>query len=103
MEANLPERNDYTREEYIDLLEGSAQKMEYHDGQIVMRAVATGPHNRITMNLLGLLYDNPNDCEPHGSDQALTLPAFRKYVFRTSCSSAIQTRVVFMMMRATGY
>jgi len=81
MEAELLARCDYTREEYVDLLEKSEQKMEYHDGQIVMMAGATGPHNRITMNLSGLLYGNPNNCEPQGIDQALTLPAFRKYVF----------------------
>ncbi len=81
MEARLQERSNYTREEYIDLLESSSRKMEYHDGQIVMMAGATAPHNRITMNLSGLLYNNPNSCEPHGSDQALSLPAFRKYVF----------------------
>lgn len=81
MEAKLLARGDYTREEYIDLLEASEQKLEFHDGQIVMVAGAKGPHNRITMNLSGLLYNNPKDCEPHGSDQALTLPAFRKYVF----------------------
>jgi Uma2 family endonuclease len=81
MEARRLDRDNYTREEYIALLETTADKIEYHNGKIMMMAGAKGPHNRIVMDLTGQLYNNPNGCKPHGSDQALSLPEYNKYLF----------------------
>ena len=81
MYARTLPRNDYSRAEYQQMLERSEEKLEYHGGKILSMAGAKGPHNRIVMDLTGRLYDNPKSCEPHGSNQALSLPAYDKYIF----------------------
>jgi len=81
MEAQNLRDKDYTVEEYIMLLDGSLEKLEYHDGKVVAMAGALGGHNKITMNLTLLLGDNKNGCLPQHSDQAITIPLFNRYIY----------------------
>jgi Uma2 family endonuclease len=81
MEAKIFERNDYTEEEYFELFDQFERKIEYHNGQIEMMAGASSAHNDIAVNLLLALARNSKNCKPHNSDQAVSIPLFKRYVY----------------------
>ena len=72
-----------SKEEYFDLLQKSAVKLEYHAGEIVAMAGAQPPHNLVAGNLLGELYAclKKQGCIILGSDQLLKVEYCEKYVF----------------------
>jgi len=80
MEAKVFERQDYTEEEYFKLFDKFERKIEYHNGSIEMMAGAPSAHNDIATNLLIALAKNAKNCKPHNSDQAVSIPAYKRYV-----------------------
>lgn len=81
MEAIILDRTDYTEAEYIAMFHQFERKIEYHDGRIEMMAGALAPHNDITMNVTLALGKNQRKCKPHGSDQAISVPKFKRYIY----------------------
>lgn len=81
MEASVFDRNNYTEAEYFELFDKFDRKIEYHDGSIERMAGAPSAHNDIATNLLIALAKNAKKCKPHNSDQAVSIPAFKRYVY----------------------
>lgn len=74
----------YTVAEYLRLERRSGERYEYFNGKIVLMAGGTIAHNRITRNILGLLFQVMNkrsDLEVFASDQKIYLPKFNFYVY----------------------
>ena len=82
MEAEHLERTDYTIEEYFSLAAEAEQRLEYHDGTIIVMAGGTADHSAIGTDtgayLTMALRDKP--CEPFNNDLAISIPTFGRYV-----------------------
>lgn len=81
MEAKVFERTNYSEEEYFEFFDQFERKIEYHDGRIEMMAGARAPHNDIVMNMILSLGKNSKKCKPHSSDQAVSIPDFKRYLY----------------------
>lgn len=82
----LPKREGWTAEEYLafDRAAPEGEKYEFLDGQVVpwngdwkSMAGAAKSHNRVTLALSGLLFNQlrGKPCEPFGSEQRVQMPA----------------------------
>jgi Uma2 family endonuclease len=63
-------------EEYLEMENAEAQKHEYYKGEIFAMSSAKMPHNTITKNLLGNLFNKlkGKKCQPYGSDTRIHIP-----------------------------
>lgn len=80
----LPQvKHFYTPEEYLALEEKASSKSEYFRGQIYQMTGASLNHNRITINLTGLLYRalSGKSCEVFSSDMRLLVRANGLYTY----------------------
>ena len=78
------EEKTYTVAEYLRLERRSGRKYAFYNGKIELMAGGTIPHNRVTRNIFGLIYNNllnRPDLEIFGSDQKIYLPKFHFYVY----------------------
>ncbi len=64
-------------EEYLEMENASTEKHEYYKGEIFAISAAKVPHNTISANLSGILYDKlkGKKCKPYGSDQRIHIPS----------------------------
>jgi Uma2 family endonuclease len=64
-------------EEYLEMENASLEKHEYYKGEVFAMSGAKLPHNTITSNLSGLLYNKlkGKKCKPYGSDQRIHITA----------------------------
>jgi len=60
-------------EEYLEMENASMEKHEYYKGEIFAMSGAKIPHNTISSNLSGILYNKlkGKKCKPYGSDQRI--------------------------------
>ncbi len=80
----LPQVNRYyTPEEYLALEEKASTKSEYFRGRIYQMSGASLNHNRITVNLTGLLYRalGGKSCEVFSGDMRLLVKANGLYTY----------------------
>ena len=60
-------------EEYLEMENASIEKHEYYKGEVFAMSGAKVPHNTISSNLSGILYNKlkGKKCKPYGSDQRI--------------------------------
>lgn len=83
MTAISPEKT-YTVAEYLRLERRTGEKYAFYNGILEKMAGGTIPHNRISRNIFGLLFNrllSMPDFEVFGSDQKIYLPKFHYYVY----------------------
>lgn len=74
----------YTVAEYLHLERRTGEKYAFYNGILEKMAGGTIPHNRISRNIFGLLFNkllSMPDFEVFGSDQKIYLPKFHYYVY----------------------
>lgn len=71
----------YTKEEYFELAERSRDKLEYHDGRIVLRAGVAEFHDSVTTNFIFAVGKDPNGCKISSSGLAISIPTHARYVY----------------------
>lgn len=74
----------YTVAEYLHLERRTGERYAFYNGKIERMAGGTIAHNRITRNILGLLYNftlNRAELEVFASDQKIYLPKYHYYVY----------------------
>jgi len=77
MEVNEPAvaygKQKISIEEYLEMENASMEKHEYYKGEIFAMSGAKIPHNTISSNLSGILYNKlkGKKCKPYGSDQRI--------------------------------
>src|SRR5690606_33798050 len=66
-------KQKYTIEEYLKMEEAATEKHEYYRGEIFAMSGSKVPHNIISMNLAGQLYNKlkGKKCKPYNSDQRI--------------------------------
>ncbi|MFM9947648.1 MAG: Uma2 family endonuclease [Saprospiraceae bacterium] len=83
MEAAQTEKT-YTVADYLRLERKTGRKYAFYNGKIEPMAGGAIPHNRVTRNIFGLLFNfllPKPDYEVFGSDQKIYLPKFNFYVY----------------------
>jgi Uma2 family endonuclease len=74
----------YKVQEYLKLERQTGQKYAFYDGRLEPMPGGTIPHNRITRNVISLLFEftkNHPELEVFGSDQKIFLPKFNFYLY----------------------
>jgi Uma2 family endonuclease len=80
MEVNEPavafSKQKMSIEEYLEMENASAEKHEYYKGEIFAMGGAKVPHNTITGNFFGVLFNKlkGKKCKPYNSDQRIHIP-----------------------------
>jgi len=76
-------RTRLTAEEYLALERSSEAKHEYADGEIFAMSGGTRAHSLVSGNVLGEVRTalSERDCEVHGSDMRIKIPATGRYVY----------------------
>jgi Uma2 family endonuclease len=76
-------RSGLTPAEYLAFERSSELKHEYASGEIFARSGGTRAHSLVSGNVLGELRSalNERDCEVHGSDMRIKIPAMGRYVY----------------------
>ena len=77
-------KTTYSVAEYLHLERRTGERYEFYNGKISRMAGGTIAHNRITRNILGLLYNitlNRKELEIFASDQKIYLPKYHWYVY----------------------
>lgn len=66
-------KQKFSIEEYLEMENASIEKNEYYKGEIFAMSGAKVPHNTISFNLSGILYNKlkGKKCKPYGSDQRI--------------------------------
>ena len=85
MAANtaLAEKTLFTKEEYLELEEHSAEKSEYYSGEIFAMAGGSRNHSIICVNLAWALREavNRKDCTPFDSNMKVEIEAAEAFVY----------------------
>jgi Uma2 family endonuclease len=70
----------FSLEEYIEYDNSVDFKNEFHDGEVLAMSGASQPHNRITHNLNGMLYNalRGKPCQPYNADLRVYVYAHRR-------------------------
>jgi Uma2 family endonuclease len=81
--AEAVARTRLTPEEYLALERSSEIKHEYADGEIFAMSGGTRAHSLVAGNVLGEIRAalGERDCEVHGSDMRIKIPATGRYVY----------------------
>ncbi len=76
-------RTRLTPEQYLALERSSEVKHEYAEGEIFAMSGDTRAHSLVAGNILGEIRSalSERDCEVHGSDMRLKIPATGRYVY----------------------
>jgi Uma2 family endonuclease len=76
-------RTGLSREEYLAFERASEIKHEYADGEIFAMTGGTRAHSLVGGNVLGEIRAalSERDCEVHGSDMRIKIPATGRYVY----------------------
>ena len=72
-----------TPEEYLEVERKAEYKSEYFDGEIFAMAGAKRNHNKITMNVSGLIWQHlkGKDCESYSNDMRVFVPKTGLYTY----------------------
>ncbi len=70
-------KKTFTIEEYLEIENAAIEKSEYYKGEIFAMAGTKLPHNIISRNTMGLLYQKlkGKNCQPFGSDLRVHIEA----------------------------
>ena len=80
MEAEEPiqayQKKFYSIEEYLEMENAALEKHEYYKGEIFAMSGASGRHNVISINVIGILINalKGKSCQPYGSDMRIHIP-----------------------------
>lgn len=83
MSAEAVQKRKWTAAEYLAFERQAVEKHELHDGELYAMSGASRAHNRITVNLVSLLWNatRHGPCQPYAADLKLRVPATDDYCY----------------------